>query len=601
VTGPLDTPPGVNSDTRLLAGIAAVAVTAAALVVVAGAISAAVFGGGCVWPPSAQWGSIVRGVLTHAHDPAAGWPAPFARRIPGPRPYWGTYAVVCLVAAGTGVTVWGRVAGRSSGAGRDGLARPAQLRREASATAARRRRGVTRPDLIGRARHRPCEFGYPLGRSTHAGIALWAPWEASLRVIGPPGEGKTFRVLARILRQHPGPAVATSTKADLYELTADARAEHGPVAVFDPDRLVPTAAGVQWSPVAGCEDSVLAERRAAALLAAAGDSGDSRYGTFFADAARDVLKAYLHAAALSGGDIRTVLGWSRRLDDPEPGEILRTDPDAVPGWAGIITVHTTGAAETTSGVMRHLARALACFSHPHVIASCCPGPGEAFDAARFLEANGTVYLLGKDTGLGAVAPLLTAFAQEVFDAAERLANRRRTHRLSPPLLGLLDEAPSIAPIPTLPALLADGRGRGIVMVYAMQSFSQAVTRWGATQAETMANATNITMIFGGLTSARDLSDLERVCGTRQVCRETVHRGGERNTRSATQTWETQPVLRAADIRTLPAGVTLVLWGRLAPILARQPLLSEDRDWRQTQAARAGYLTVGDGPEEVRPR
>jgi type IV secretory pathway TraG/TraD family ATPase VirD4 len=50
------------------------------------------------------------------------------------------------------------------------------------------------------------------------------------------------------------------------------------------------------------------------------------------------------------------------------------------------------------------------------------------------------------------------------------------------LLGLLDEAPSIVPIPTLPALLANGRGLGIVMVYAMQSFSQAATRWGPHQA-----------------------------------------------------------------------------------------------------------------------
>ena len=404
-------------------------------------------------------------------------------------------------------------------------------------------------------------------------------------MIGPPGEGKTFRVLARILRHHPGPAVATSTKADLFELTVDARTGHGrPVAVFDPDRLVEGADPVRWSPVAGCADSVTAERRAAALLAAAGDTGDSRYGAFFVDAARDVLKCYLHAAALTGGDIRTVLGWSRRLDDPTPAEILRTDPNAAPGWAGIIAVHTTGAVETTSGVMRHLARALACFAHPHVIDACCPPPGDSFDIPRFLQVNGTVYLLGKDTGLGAVAPLLTAFAQDVFDTAERLANRTATRRLDPPLLGLLDEAPSIAPIPTLPALLADGRGRGIVIVYAMQSFSQAVTRWGASPAETMANATNITVVFGGLSSARDLADLERLCGTRQARRETVHRGGERAARSATTSWETIPVLRAGDIRTLPAGEALVLWGRLPPVVARFPLLSDDRDWKAIRAA-----------------
>jgi hypothetical protein len=39
-----------------------------------------------------------------------------------------------------------------------------------------------------------------------------------------------------------------------------------------------------------------------------------------------------------------------------------------------------------------------------------------------------------------MAPLLTAFAQEVFDTAERIAVPRPGRRLDPPLLGLLDEA-----------------------------------------------------------------------------------------------------------------------------------------------------------------
>jgi len=239
------------------------------------------------------------------------------------------------------------------------------------------------------------------------------------------------------------------------------------------------------------------------------------------------------------------------------------------------------------------------------VALCCPGPEEAFDVEAFLEGNATVYLRGKGSTLGAVAPLLTAFAQEVFDTAERLAVGRPARRLDPPLLGLLDEAPSIAPVPTLPALVADGRGKGIVMVSAMQSFSQGVARWGAQGAETMANATTITAVFGGLTSATDLGELERLCGTHRVRRESQHRGGAgRDARSTTVSFDHEPVLRAADIRTLGDGVALVLWGRLPPVLAAQPLLSEDRDWkgirkeeaklrRANDDARSGGAPVGE--------
>jgi type IV secretion system protein VirD4 len=220
----------------------------------------------------------------------------------------------------------------------------------------------------------------------------------------------------------------------------------------------------------------VAERRAAALVAATGDDSDAQNGAFFRDSARDLLKVYLHAAALEGLDIRAVLEWSRRPDDPGPAEVLASSPFAAPGWEDLIELHTSGAAETTSGVLRYVARALACFSHEAVVESCCPDPGEELDIEQLLRASGTVYLLGKGSRLGAVAPLITALADEVFDCAERLAARMPNRRLDPPLLGLLDEAPSIAPLPGLPELLADGRGRGIVMVYAMQSFSQAAHR-----------------------------------------------------------------------------------------------------------------------------
>jgi type IV secretion system protein VirD4 len=436
-------------------------------------------------------------------------------------------------------------------------------------------------------------------------MPLWPSWEASLRLVAPPGEGKTFRALVPVLRQHPGPAIATSTKADLYELSAIARRRRGPVFALDPDLLAPAAEPARWSPVTGCEQSEVAERRAAALVAATGDDSDAQNGAFFRDSARDLLKAYLHAAALEGLDIRAVLDWSRRPEDPAPAEVLLSSPSAAEGWGDLVGLHTSGAPETTSGVLRYVARALACFSHEAVIEACCPEPGESLDIEQLLIDNGTIYLLGKGSRLGAVAPLITAFADEVFDCAERLAATMPNRRLDPPLLGLLDEAPSIVPLPSLPELLADGRGRGIVIVYAMQSFSQAVTRWGAQRAETMGNATSITAVLGGLTSPTDLADLERICGQRRVRRVSTHRGsGGRNGRdhSRTISWESEAVLRADQIRTLQAGMALLLWSRLPPVLVHLPLLSEQPDWQQVrQEEEQARLANDRARSTARPR
>lgn len=590
----------------------------------AGCICSFVDGAGRVWPGSAHVLTFVLSALVHPAQPLVEWPGLQGVSLARTELFWSSVGLAVLAEACVVVLVGGRRRHGTQGArlragavtapfrhplpdGRDrhGFASVSQLRREASLGAARRKSAQTRPSLAGvpRRRLRASEVGYPLGRSLRGHVRLVAHWEASLRLVAPPGEGKTFRTLSPVLRQHPGPALATSTKADIYELTAIARGRVGPVVVMDPDGMVPAADRVRWSPLDGCQSSEVAERRATAFVSAVGEERDSQNSGFFRDSARDLLKAYLHAAALEGLDLRAVLAWSRRPDDPTPAEVLATSTMAAPGWADLIEVHTTGAEETTSGVLRYVARALACFSHESVVAASCPAPGEGTPVEDILLRRGTIYLLGKASRLGAVAPLITAFADEVFDTAERLAARMPARRLDPPLLGLLDEAPNIAPLPSLPELLADGRGRGIVMVYAMQSFSQAVSRWGEKRAETMGNATTITAVMGGLTSTTDLADLERLCGQRRAKQTSLTRsraGRNGGDFSRNISWSNEAVLRADQIRTLPSGTALLFWGKLPPVLVDMPLLSQTSQWPTVRSEELAARIANDRAREAAP-
>src|SRR5207302_9169873 len=120
------------------------------------------------------------------------------------------------------------------------------------------------------------------------------------------------------------------------------------------------------------------------------------------------------------------------------------------------------------------------------------------------------------------------------------------------------------------------------------------TRWGPQQAATMGNATSITAVFGGLTEAKDLADLERLCGQHRVKRYSNHRGRDKRGNSVSISWERETVLRVEDIRTLPDGVALVLWGKLPTILAAVPLLSDDRDWSAIRAEEAALRAANDG-------
>ncbi len=502
--------------------------------------------------------------------------------------WFAVFLAVLLVLVALGVRFAFR---RRSAAG--GFAARAEVVATASLAATREAGKVTRPSLDAR-RAAPAELGYPLGVSLEPrGVELRASWEHSLEVVAPPGAGKTYRVLGPILCQHPGPALATSTKSDLYEATVTARRAVGPVVALDPERLCPGAEQLCWSPVGGCEDARVAERRASALVAAAGEGSDVRGGGFFRRSATAVLSAYLHAAALEGCTIRDVLAWAARPSDPAPARILVASGEGAIDWGARLAAHTTGAEETTSGVMRTVDLALGCFSDSAVLASCAAHPGDGVDLEALLRARGTLFALGKDRGaLGGSAPLVTALCDEWLTLAETLSASQPRRRLDPPLLACLDEVAAIAPLPGLPGLLADGRGRGITTVVALQSFSQAVARWGAEQAATMRNAASILLVFGGLAVASDLEELSRLSGRRMVERASVSlEPGRRSSQSVQLTDE--PVLSPAELHALPPGTALCLWGRLPPMLVRLPALFEGRGAAAFGAEEAAIRAAND--------
>src|SRR5699024_891723 len=76
--------------------------------------------------------------------------------------------------------------------------------------------------------------GYWLGRQRDTGRALWASVEDSLIVQGPARSGKTSRLLWPTVLAWDGPAVVTETRPDVFRQSAGARAERGPVWVWDP-------------------------------------------------------------------------------------------------------------------------------------------------------------------------------------------------------------------------------------------------------------------------------------------------------------------------------------------------------------------------------
>lgn len=451
-----------------------------------------------------------------------------------------------------------------------GIATTHEVKTTASAKALLSRAGTLRPSLTTPT---PADVGYLLGSSRGTGV--WASVEDSVLLIGPPRSGKTLHVVVNAILDAPGAVVTTSTRPENLTATLRARRRHGgPVAVFDPQHLAEgIPAGLRWSPVRGCQDPLTAMIRANGLAAATGlSSGGVESGGFWEGKTRTALQALLHAAALDGRPPAELFRWT--LDPSAAAEavaILNSNPNAAMGWGDSLGAMIDADPKTRDSIWQGVSLALAALADPRVLDAVTPGPHEQFDPETFLTQHGTLYLLATGAGAGASAALVAAFVEDLIETARRLAARSPGARLDPPLLLALDEIGNLAPLPSLPMLMAEGGGTGITTMPVLQSLAQARDRWSENQASAIWDASIVKIVLGGASSSRDLQDLSTLIGERDEYTDSVTLG-DRGTRSNQRSIRRVPILPPDRIRTLPFGTGITLL-RAAP-----PIVTDLRAW-----------------------
>ncbi|MGO0604991.1 MAG: TraM recognition domain-containing protein [Brevibacterium sp.] len=456
-----------------------------------------------------------------------------------------------------------------------GIATSQEVKTAASAKALLHRAGTLRPSLESPT---PEDIGYFLGASR--GTKVWASVEDSILLIGPPRSGKGLHVVINAILDAPGAVVTTSTRPDNLTATLRARRRGGPVAVFDPQRLADgIPAGLRWSPVRGCHDPLTAMIRANGLAAATGlSAGGVESGGFWEGKTRTALQSLLHAAAL---DVRPPAELFRWTLDPsaayEAVAILNSHPNAAMGWDDSLAAMIDADPKTRDSIWQGVSLALSALADPRVLDAVSPGPDEQFDPETFLTEQGTLYLLATGAGAGASATLVAAFVEDLIETARRLAARSPGARLDPPLLLALDEIGNLAPLPSLPTLMAEGGGTGITTMPVLQSLAQARDRWSEHQAGAIWDASIVKIILGGASNSRDLQDLSTLIGERDEYTDSVTLG-DRGTRSNQRSIRRVPILPPDRIRTLPFGTGITML-RSAP-----PIVTDLRAWPIRQDA-----------------
>lgn len=472
-TRDLPSPEPASGEHDLLAIFAVALVLAAVALVLP--VAATLVGGGRL--PNAPAGKLAAGTIQLVidgrwRDPASAYPPHVRAQMPEAATWW-------LVAGGTLLTILaiGAVAFRRL---EPVLARERLGRRPHDPRGSRPRPWALPRDLRALASNNANRGGFSLG--TLAKRKLRADPETHVALIAPTRAGKTSRLVIPWLFEHDGPAIVTSTKRDILQVTAHWRARHGAVYIFDP--FSPGSCG--WNPLHGCEHWETCLQQSSWLTDAT-QEGNSEIASYWRGEAAKLLAPLLGAAALGELEIDAVLGWLDQNNAKEPLEIL---DNANAGAAYHQLEAVTRLDDRNRGTTYMSAGSvLAAYRYPRVQQTASPGD---LTAEGFFDGRpNTLYLVSADRHQRLLTPLIVAILSSL------LHHRAETRTSTPAtrLRVLIDEAANIAPLRDLPRILSQAAGHDIQIATVWQTIAQLQDGYGRGAETILANSA--TQIFLG--------------------------------------------------------------------------------------------------------
>ncbi|HEY1445950.1 MAG TPA: type IV secretory system conjugative DNA transfer family protein [Acidimicrobiales bacterium] len=471
----------------------------------------------------------------------------------------GLTAVVVPVAVGA--TLWAGISSRDVLHGT--LGRPS-----GSKPARRGARWARRNDLSAlrvRAEHVPGRLllgvlASGLGRA--AGVA--AEPGQSLVVVGPTQSGKTTSLAVPAILDWPGPVLAASVKTDLLRDTQAARSRRGRVWRIDPTGCTGDV-GDEWWPLGDCGDWRRACATTTDLCQAARADGTTADGEFWYATAAKLLAPLFHAGALDRRSMADVVRW---VDTQEVGEVADV-LERLGAPEALDAARATWCRDdrTRSSVYTTAETVLAPFAHTASASSTRPPMTPArFEPADLLAGgDNTLYLCAPAHDQRRLRGYFTALTQQVLTHAFDRSTRAAAP-LHPPLLVVLDEAAHIAPLAELDALAATCASHGIQLVTIWQDLAQVRGRYG-TRAPTVLNNHRAKLFLPGIADPDTLEYASRLVGDEEVTQPSVTRDPT-GRRSTTSTTAPRRLLPPEELRCLPRGQAVLVYGRLPPVRLR---------------------------------
>ena len=285
----------------------------------------------------------------------------------------------------------------------------------------------------------------------------WTEPETHLLALGPPrsAAGKSASVMIPIVLSQFGPVVAASTKEDVFDATAIARAFCGRLWLYAPagrtdpltGQALPLPEGVRelcWSPLGNAGNWDTAIRVTSTMTTVAKVGHGMQEGGHWKSRAEDVLAPMLHWAALTGRPMRAVCAAVQefeRMGELAADELDRREDQDAHAAAGMLRGILRTSDRERAIIISTAATALEGYRLSAVLRST---DAPNFKADDFVtggadgERADTIYITAPAEEQAAVAPLVVGLLDEICAATIRRHRReehvRRTPSAGPPPL-----------------------------------------------------------------------------------------------------------------------------------------------------------------------
>jgi type IV secretion system protein VirD4 len=422
--------------------------------------------------------------------------------------------------------------------------------------------------------------------------------ETSVLVIGPTRSGKTAGLVVPNILDWNGPAIATSTKSELVDLTAGHRQSIGPVYVYDPTGEVNDRfRTVTWSPLAGCGDLDRAWMVASWLCASlqqGGGRGDNDW-SHWAESGKLLIAPLLYVAAITGRTIVDVRTWIHGFDIATPISMLEDlllDPavlaDADPIRAMSMLASVDQRPERERGtVFSTVMRIFNVFTERAVAESAL---SSRFDPDDFLRHRGTLYLCTPRQAPERIASLFVGILMTVVTSAYALSERDPSHWRRASLGLFLDELANVVPIEDLAALASQGAGRGVLLMSIVQDLSQLRARYGVDKANTILNNHGCKLILPGISDPETAEVFGKLVGRGDFTEQQVNVGAD-GAVSRSYSVHHDAMATPDALRQLSPGSAIVIHRDSPPALVRLPYWFQRRRYRKL--ARVPYFRAAE--------